>query len=316
MVGLEAVRAARETIGTNLLRTPVLSVSSLDGRAGVEVLVKAEVLQKTGSFKPRGVLNRLARLTPDERDRGVICISAGNHAQALAWAAARMGVSAAAVMPTTAQTSKIAATKAYGAEVILRGESAVETHADFPAIVAESGRVVIPPYDDPAIIAGQGTIGLEVLEDVPDLDAIVVPVGGGGLVGGIAAVVKEQRPSVRVIGVEPTGAACLHAALAEGHVVHLPRTPTIADGLAAPFVSERTLALATRYVDDVVQVSDEEIVEAMGILLERTKLLTEPGGAVAVAALLHRRCGLRPGQRAVAVLSGGNVDRALLTSLL
>lgn len=315
MIGLGAVRAARETIAGLVHRTPVLPVSSLNARTGVELLVKAEVLQKTGSFKPRGVLNRLERLTADERERGVICISAGNHAQALAWAAARIGVSSTVVMPTTASASKIAAAKAYGAEVILRGESAVETYRDFDAIVAESGRVVIPPYDDPHIVAGQGTIGLELLEEVPDLEAVVVPVGGGGLVGGIGAAVKEIRPTVRVVGVEPSGAACLRDALAAGRVVSLPRTPTVADGLAAPFASELTLAMAQRYVDDVVVVDDEEIVDAMWMVLERAKLLTEPGGAAAVAALLVRRCGLR-GERTVAVLSGGNIDRTRLKELL
>jgi threonine dehydratase len=315
MIGVDAIRAARESIASVVHRTPVLSLSSLDGRAGVRLLIKAEVLQKTGSFKPRGVLNRLARLTAGERERGVICISAGNHAQALAWAAARIGVASTVVMPTTASTSKIAAAKAYGAEVILRGETAVETYLDFDAIVEESGRVVIPPYDDPHIIAGQGTIGLELLEEVPDLEAVVVPVGGGGLIGGIGAAVKEHAPSVRVVGVEPVGAACLHDALAAGHVVHLPRTPTIADGLAAPFASDLTLAMAKRYVDDVVLVSDDELIESMWMIFERTKLMTEPGGAAAIAALLARRCGLR-GQRTVAVLSGGNVDRARLKSLL
>lgn len=315
MIGLDAIRAARETIAGLVHRTPVLSASSLSARAGVELLVKAEVLQKTGSFKPRGVLNRLERLTDDERKRGVICISAGNHAQALAWAASRIGVSSAVVMPTTASVSKIAAAEAYGAEVILRGESAVETYLDFDAIVAESGRVVIPPYDDPHIVAGQGTIGLELLEDVPDLEAVVVPVGGGGLIGGVGAAVKELRPSVRVVGVEPAGAACLHDALAAGRVVSLPRTPTIADGLAAPFASDLTLAMAKRYVDDVVLVDDDELVDAMWTIAERTKLVTEPGGAAAVAALLARRCGLH-GERTVAVLSGGNIDRARLKALL
>jgi threonine dehydratase len=315
MIEVDAIRAARETVGSAVHRTPVFSLSSLDGRAGVKLLVKAELLQKTGSFKPRGVINRLARLTPRERERGVICISAGNHAQALAWAAARLGISSTVVMPTSASTSKIAAAKAYGAEVILRGETAVETYLDFDAIVEESGRLVIPPYDDPHIVAGQGTIGLELLEEVPDLEAVVVPVGGGGLIGGIGAAVKEHLPSVRVIGVEPTGAACLHDALAAGHVVSLPRTPTIADGLAAPFASDLTLAMARRYVDVVVLVNDDEIVEAMRMILERTKLMTEPAGAAAVAALLARHCGLH-GQRTVAVLSGGNVDRARLKSLL
>lgn len=315
MIGVDAIRAARETIAGVVHRTPVLSVSSLNGRTGVDLLLKAEVRQKTGSFKPRGVLTRLERLTAGERERGVICISAGNHAQALAWAASRIGVSAAVVMPTTASVSKIAAAKAYGAEVILRGETAVETYRDFDAIVEESGRVVIPPYDNPHIVAGQGTIGLELLEDVPDLEAVVVPVGGGGLISGIAAAVKELRPSVRVIGVEPTGAACLHDALAAGHVVSLPRTRTIADGLAAPFASDLTLAMAKRYVDDVVRVDDEELTDAMWTILERTKLMAEPAGAAAVAALLARRCGLH-GQRTVAVLSGGNIDRARLKALL
>lgn len=316
MITLSDIQAARSVIGDRLHRTPVFTATALGAMAGVELLVKAELLQRTGSFKPRGVLNKLASLTPEERARGVVGVSAGNHAQALAYAAAREGIACTVVMAATAVESKVAATRGYGAEVVLYGASNIEAFTEYDRQVAERGLVPIHPFDDPLIMAGQGTVGLEIVEDVPDLAAVVVPVGGGGLIGGITTAIKEQRPGVRVIGVEPEGAPSLTRALAAGHVERLDSVRTIADGLAAPFASELTLTTARRYVDDVVLVSEQEIAQALALVLERTKLQVEPAGAAGVAALLAGRCGVRPGARVVAVLSGGNVDRARLKELL
>ncbi len=316
MITLHGILAARETIGGRLHRTPTLTATTLGEMAGVELLIKAELLQKTGSFKPRGVLTKLASLTPEERARGVIGISAGNHAQALAYGAAREGIPCTVVMPATAVESKVAATRGYGAAVVLHGASSIEAFAEYDRLVEARGLVPVHPFDDPHVMAGQGTVGLEILEDVPDLEAVVVPVGGGGLIGGIAVAVKEQQPGVRVIGVEPEGAPSLTRALEAGRVEPLASVQTIADGLTAPFAGANTLAVAQRYVDDVILVSDAEIAQALALTMERTKFQVEPGAAAGVAALLTRRCGLREGARVVAVLSGGNVDRARLKELL
>src|ERR671932_2233040 len=316
MVTLQDIHDARAILGSRLHRTPVLAATTLGAMAGVELLVKAELLQRTGSFKPRGVLTKLARLTPEERTRGVIGISAGNHAQALAYGAARAGIACTVVMPVTAVASKVAATRGYGAEVVLHGATTIEAFAEYDRLRTARRLVAVHPFDDPHVIAGQGTVGLEILDDMPDVDAVVVPVGGGGLICGIATAIKSLRPHTRGICVEPEGAPSLRRALEAGRVIPLPSVQTIADGLTAPFAGPLTLDIAQRYVDDVVLVSDDEIVEALRLTLERTKLQVEPAGAAGVAALLARRCGVSPGARVVAVLSGGNVDRALLREIL
>lgn len=315
MVTLADIYNARAVIGGRLHRTPMLMARTLGEIAGVELRVKAELLQRTGSFKPRGVLTRLAALTPEERARGVIGISAGNHAQALAYGAALEGIACTVVMPATAAASKVAASRAYGAEVVLYGESTIEAFAEYDRLRERRGLTPVHPFDDPAVIAGQGTVGLEILEDAPDVEVVVVPVGGGGLICGIATAIKAQRPAVRVIGVEPEGAPGLRRALDSGHVERLTSVRTIADGLAAPFASDRTLEIARHSVDDVVLVSDAEIAAALILVLERCKLQAEPAGAAGVAALLYRR-GLFAGARVVAVVSGGNIDRARLKELL
>jgi len=315
-VTLQDIYDARDAIGGRLHRTPTFSATTLGEMAGVELFVKAELLQKTGSFKPRGVLNKLASLTPEERERGVIGISAGNHAQALAYGAGREGIPCTVVMPATASVNKAAAARGYGAEVVLHGETTIEAFAEYDRLLEARGLVPVHPFDDPYVIAGQGTVGLEMLEDVPDMEAVVVPVGGGGLIAGIAIAIKEQRPDVRVVGVEPEGAPSLTRALAAGRVEPLTSVSTIADGLAAPFAGPNTLAIAQRYVDEVVLVSDEEIARALGLVLERTKLQGEPAGVAGVAALLAGRCGLRPGARVVTPICGGNVDHVRLKALL
>jgi len=300
MISLDDIYAARTVIGDHLHRTPTLSATTLGAMAEVELWVKAELLQRTGSFKVRGVLNKLAHLTPEERARGVIGVSAGNHAQALAYGAALEGVPCTVVMPETAVRSKVAATRGYGAEVVLHGATSIESFAEYDRLLEARGLVPVHPFDDPHVMAGQGTVGLEMLEDTPHpetLDAVIVPVGGGGLISGIAVAIKESRPEVRVIGVEPEGAPSLSRAL-------------------APFAGPHTLAIAQRYVDRMVLVSDDEIAAALRLTLERTKLQAEPAGAAGIAALLLGRCGLRPGARVVVCVSGGNIDRERLKELL
>ena len=308
------LNAARERISDSVHRTPTVSSRSLSERVGRPVLLKCENLQKTGSFKVRGALNRILTLDDPARERGVVTISAGNHAQAVAWAAARIGVSATVVMPAHASPAKARASEGYGAEVILHGT--VFEAFDLSLELAESrGLTFLHAFDDPLIVAGQGTLGLEVMEDVPDAATVVVPIGGGGLISGVALAVANHSPTVRVFGVEPHGACAMRQSLDKGEAVHLDSVDTVADGLGAPMAGELNFEIVRRYVEDVVLVSDAEIQEAMAFILERTKLLAEPAGAAAVAALLAGRIPLAEGP-VVAVLSGGNVDLERLPDLL
>lgn len=301
---------ARGRIGSRLHRTPTLSARSLGEMADCRLLLKAELLQKTGSFKPRGVLNKLLGMDHEARSRGLVSLSAGNHAAALAWGAATVGTRAAIVMPATAVPSKISATRAYGGEVVLTEGNLMETCL---ALQRERNLTLVHPFDDPLVIAGQGTIGLEILEDVPDADLIVVPVGGGGLLSGIAAAVKARRPQTQVVGAEPTGADIVYRSLKAGKPLRLEGKPTtIADGLAAPFAGEHTQAQIQRDVDEIVLVNDEAILSALKLIMERAKLVPEPAGAAAVAALLSGAVEADPGSTVVCVVSGGNVDPALL----
>ena len=316
IVPVSAIRAARDIIAGVVHRTPVLTSASAARVAGAAagvsfadgvVHLKAEHLQRTGSFKPRGATVRIARLSPEAAAAGVIAVSAGNHAQAVAWAARSAGVRATVVMPLAAVRSKVAACRAYGAEVILFGGAIGETWAEMERIRDERGLTFLHPFDDADIIAGQGTVGLEILEDVPDVDVVVVPAGGGGLACGIAAAVKETRPGVRVFAVEPVESTALTAALAADEIVRVePRS--IADGLNAPFAGPRTLAMGRRYLDGVVLVDDGAIAGAMRFAAERLKQVLEPAGAAGLAALLGGVVPLRDGDRVCVVLSGGNVD--------
>ena len=307
MIDLADIHAARARIASRVHRTPLLSASRLGAAAGAILTLKCESLQKTGSFKVRGALNRLIRLDAATRARGVITVSAGNHAQALAWAARDEGVRCTVVMPTVASQSKVAASRGYGADVVLHGASGVEAFARAHELAAERNLVFVHPFDDADIQAGQGTVGLEILEQAPDVEAVIVPIGGGGLIAGIAVAIKAQRPDVRVYGVEPTGAAVMRQSLDAGRPVRLDSMKTIADGLAAPMAGEHTYPVVARYVDDVVLVSDEEIAGAMRELLLSAKLLAEGGGAAATAAVLARKLPIE-GRRVVSVVSGGNVD--------
>lgn len=312
---LADIRAAHARVAPRLHRTPLLSASRLGTRAGVTLFHKCESLQKTGSFKVRGALNTVSQLDSAARQRGVITVSAGNHAQALAWAARDANVRCTVVMPTTASRTKVDASRGYGAEVVLHGASGIEAFSHARALAEERDLTFVHPFDEPAVIAGQGTVGLEILEQLEDVDDVIVPIGGGGLIAGIAIAVKESRPKVRVFGVEPTGAAVMRRSLDEGHPVRLESMKTIADGLAAPMAGDVTYPVVKRYVDDVVLVTDEEIMGAMREILFSAKLLAEGGGAAATAALLSGKLKLE-GRRVVAVVSGGNVDPARVKEVI
>lgn len=314
-VTLNDVRAARERVMPHLHRTPMLSSETLSRMTNTALGLKAEVFQKTGSFKSRGALNAAMQLSPEQKARGVITLSAGNHGQGLAWAASKVGTRAVVFMPEAAVPTKVEAIRGYGADA--RFVPSME--GIFPLMEAyqrEHGLTFISPYDDPHIIAGQGTVGLEILEDRPDVDTVVVPIGGGGLIAGIALAIKSQRPEVRVIGVEPEGSNVVKRSLESGRLEAAFNIHTVADGLAAPFAGKLSQAIIEHYVDDVVLVSDDEIVAALRLLLERAKVLVEPAGAAALAALLTGKAAARQGGTAVTLLSGGNIDREKLKSLL
>jgi threonine dehydratase len=309
------VLAAREAIAGRLHRTPVLSSATLSDLAGARVVLKAELFQRTGSFKPRGVLNTLASLSPQERERGVIGISAGNHAQAIAYGAAGEGLDALVVMWRGASEQKIEATRRYGAAVDLTATNPGEAFERLDELLETSGRTLIHPFDAPATIAGQGTVGLEIAEDVPDVDVVVVPVGGGGLVAGIAVAIKELRPTARVVGVEPELSTALHSALAAGERVEVqPRS--IADGLSAPHAGRLPLEICRALGIEVVLVSEEEIREGFCFLYGRAKLACEPAGAVGVAAVLAGKVVVEPGENAAIVVSGGNVAARTASDIL
>jgi len=315
MVTFDDVLRARVTIAGRVLRTPMLGSRTLSEQTGAIVQLKAELFQHTGSFKPRGVLAKVESLSEAERRRGVVTWSAGNAAQAVAWAASGAGIASRVFMWRTANPLKVAATRGYGAVVDLDAENAAQAHERLLSHVEQSGAVFVHPFDDPVLHAGHGSIGLELLEDAPRLSTVVVPVGGGGLVSGIATAVKASRPSVRVVGVEPEGAATLTAALAAGEVVSI--TPkSVADGLAAPFVGDGTLAVARELVDEIVLVDEDEIRDAFRFLYSRAKVACEPAGAAATAALLAGKVALEPGEHVALVVSGGNVDPETASAIL
>lgn len=324
LVDLRAIRAVREVIAGRVHRTPLLSsaaAAAAAGRAtGVRIgddrlYLKAEHLQKTGSFKPRGMTARVAALSADERRRGIITVSAGNAAQGYAYAGAALGVPVTVVMPAAAVRSKADAAAGYGARVVLEGEQVGATFAAMERIRDEEGLVFCHPWDDERVVAGHGSAGLEILEDLPEVDVVVVGVGGGGLISGIAIAVKESRPRTRVYGVEPEGSDAITRALAAGRPVPIqPRS--VADGLNAPFAGELTLPLIRRFVDDVITIDDATILAGLRFAVERTKQVLEPAGAAALAATLHGRIPIRAGERVAVVLSGGNVEVARLGDLI
>jgi len=312
------VRAARERIAGEIIATPCRRAHSsealLDG--GGRLYLKLENLHRTGSFKERGALNRLALMSEEERRRGVIAASAGNHAQALALHATRLGVVATVVMPEHTPLVKTGSARRYGAKVVLHGESFDDAVAEARRRRDAEGLVLVPAFDDPRIVAGQGTIGLELLEQLEAIDLVVVPIGGGGLISGIAVALKEARPAVRVIGVEAEAAPSARASRDAGRIVATTATDTIADGIAVKRVGEVTFPLIERYVDEIVLVSEEEIAAAVLLLLEREKTLAEGAGAAAMAALAARKVPVAAGDVAVAVIGGGNIDINMLSRII
>ena len=316
MIDLSMIRAARERIAGRLHVTPTVSARRIGDMAGVRLVLKCENLQKTGSFKPRGALNKLSQLDETARARGVVTVSAGNHAQALAWAARSVGVQATVVMPTVASPAKVAASRGYGAEVVLHGASGIEAFKYAHELERERGLTFVHPFDDELICAGAGTTGLELVEQVDDLDVVVIGIGGGGLIGGMVVALKEMNPKIRVYGIEPTGASSMRQSLDAGHAVHLQSLNTIADGLAAPMAGEVNYEIVRRYVDDVVLIDDDTIAAGVRELLSSAKLLAEPAGAAATAAVMARAIPLRDGERVAAVVSGGNFDLQRLKALL
>jgi threonine dehydratase len=313
-VGLADVEAARDLLGDVIRRTPVEGSRPLSRLVGGPMQLKCENLQRTGSFKLRGAYVRIARLTDDERRRGVVAASAGNHAQGVALAASLLGAQSTVFMPEGAPIPKVAATRAYGAEVQFAGTSLAEALDAAAAYAEATGAIFIHPFDHPDIVAGQGTIGLEIAEQCPDVRTIVVGVGGGGLISGISVVMKTLRPDVRVIGVHAKGAASFPESLRVGRPVPLASVSTIADGIAVGCPGELTFDLVRRYVDDIHTVSEDALARALLLVLERAKLVVEPAGVASVAAVMEAPELFEP--PVVAVLSGGNIDPVLLARVL
>lgn len=314
MITLADLRSAQARVGPVIRATPVTTSGALSALVGRRLSLKGEHLQRTGSYKIRGAYNRISRLDPTATPAGVVAASAGNHAQGVALAARLAGIRSTIFMPRTAPLPKVSATSGYGAEVRLVGQLVDDCILAALEHAAATGAVFVPPFDDPHIVAGQGTVGLELAEESADAEVVVVPVGGGGLIAGVATALALTRPAIRVVGVEAAGAAAMRASLDAGRCVALEQVTTMADGIALRSPSELTLSHVQAYVDDVVTVTEEEISQAVLLLLERTKALVEPAGAVGLAALLSGKvAGTGP---ATTILSGGNVDPLLLLKLV
>ena len=308
MLTLADIREARERVSGVARHTPLERSRSFSEMSGADLHLKLENFQRTGAFKIRGAMNRIQTLSDAEREAGVVTASAGNHAQGVALAASRAGVDATVVMPKFAPVSKVKATRGYGASVRLEGVDYDEAQAYAHRLEEEEGRTYVHAFDDPVVMAGQGTLGLEIVDDCPDLDTVVVPIGGGGLISGVAVAIKEQLPDVRVVGVQAEGAASAAKSLEAGEVTEIDSVDTIADGIATRSVGEQTLEVMAEYVDEVVTVDDREIALALTLLLERAKTLVEGAGAVALAAVLSDAFEYDDGETIVAALCGGNID--------
>jgi threo-3-hydroxy-L-aspartate ammonia-lyase len=313
---LDDVRAAARRLAGRVYRTPVIMSQAFDEASGYTVFFKCENLQRAGAFKIRGALNKLSTLSDEERRRGVVAFSSGNHAQGVALAARLTGTTAVVCMPSDAPALKLEATRGYGADVVLYDRQKDDREALARRIAAETGRVVVPPFDDYAIMAGQGTAALELLEDVPDLDALVAPVGGGGLMAGCSTVARALRGSITIVGVETDTANDTYLSLRRGERVSIPPPSTIADGIRLTTPGALTFPILRENLADVALVSDAEVVEAVRFLALRVRIVVEPTGAVPAAALLSGRLPVAPGARVGVILSGGNVDPALLVEIL
>ncbi len=316
VVSLADVEAARELLRDVIVATPILPGARLSEDIGANIVVKAENTQRGGSFKLRGAYNKIAGLSAEQRERGVIAASMGNHAQGVALAARMLGAPALVIMPEEASLTKVTATRRYGAEVILHGQSFDDATAHARGLSASEGYSLVHAFDDPAIVAGQGVVGLEILDALPDVGTIVVPIGGGGLIGGIASVVRACRPNTRVVGVQASGCPSIHASFEAGCPVTVPHARTIADGIAVKRPGDVTLPLIRDLVEDVVMVEEDEIADAIFYTLQHLRLLVEGAGAVGVAALLSGKIRPRGDEQVCVVLSGGNIDANLLSRVI
>ncbi len=315
IISLEDVQAARERVRDAVYLTPCAHSRTLSELTGQTVHLKLENLQMTGAFKERGALNRILQLSPEQERRGVIAASAGNHAQGVAYHATRRGIRSTIVMPEPTPLVKVTATRRFGADVVLHGANYDDAYAEAMRRCEADGSTFIHPFDDADVIAGQGTIGLEMLEQVDGLEAVVVPIGGGGLIGGIACAIKSLKPNVRVIGVQTSRLPSMQAALDAGQPVTIDAATTIGDGIAVRRAGTKTLPLVRAYVDEIVTVDEDEIAAAILVLLEREKTLAEGAGATGLAALLQRRTSLQ-GARTAVLICGGNIDVTLLARII
>jgi threonine dehydratase len=315
-LNLNKIKEAQNNIKGVARRTPLFYTSTYSDRTGCSVYLKCENKQKTGAFKLRGAYNKLVNMSEEDKSRGVIASSAGNHAQGVAYAATAFGVKSTIVMPVTAPMSKVAATKGYGAEVVQFGQVYDECYARAVELQKETGATFLHPFNDIDVMAGQGTIGLEILEDLPNVDVVLVPIGGGGLIAGIATALKSIKPEIRVIGVQPEIIASTKASLEKGEVVTLPGAKSLADGISVSTPGSECFKYIQKYVDEVVTVSEDEIALAMFNLMERSKLVTEGAGATPLAALLAGKISGLEGKNVVALISGGNVDIATSAKII
>jgi threonine dehydratase len=315
MITLADVKAAHERIRQSIYLSPCTISATFSQLTGNSIFLKLDNLQRTGAFKERGALNKLLTLTKEERDQGVIAASAGNHAQGLAYHAGKRGIRAQICMPLTTPLIKVSATKAYGADVVLYGANYDEACGEAIRRGHEQDLTFIHPFDDDAVIAGQGTLGLEMLQQNPEIEAVVVPIGGGGLIGGIACAIRETNPKVKIVGVQTSRLPSMKAAVSEGKPVTIPAAATIADGIAVRRAGDRTLPLVQKYVDEIVTVDEEEIANAILLLLEREKTMAEGAGAAAIAAMVNHKIEMS-GKKIAILVCGGNIDVTLLSRII
>ncbi|MDL2319032.1 threonine/serine dehydratase [Eubacteriales bacterium OttesenSCG-928-A19] len=315
-ITLDDIRQASERIAPYVYRTPLLRAEKLDAVLGCTAYLKPECLQRTGSFKIRGATNKILTMTDEERARGIIASSSGNHAQGVAFAARMLGIKATIVLPTNAPQVKVDGTRALGAEVVQHGYGSIERYKKLYEIVDEKGYAVVHSYNDPMLMAGQGTVGYEIMQDIADADTVIVPLGGGGLMAGVAVAVKETNPRARVIGAEPAAIPRYSASRAAGEPVEVEMKPTVADGLMISVTGSNTYPIIEKYVDELVTVEDDDIIRAIREIVFGGKVLVEPSAAIGVAAVLSGGVKVRPEEKVVFVLSGGNVDPGVFKTFL
>ena len=312
MINITDIQKAYSNISINIHRTPISSSTYLSQKFNSKIFFKQELFQKTGSFKIRGVLNKLSSLNSDQLKNGVISLSSGNHAQAVAYGSKIYNISSTIVMPTYSTKSKIEATKGYGAKVIITDEDLISVVNE---IQKETNATLIHPFDDDHIIAGQGTLGLEITEDMPDIDHIFTAIGGGGLISGICIAMKAHNPKIKIIGIEPEGADGMRQSLEKRKPVTLDSINTIADGLSAPFIGKKNFEIVQKHIDQLITVSDKEIIETMWLIFERTKLFVEPSAAAGLAPIIFDKYKLPINSKAMFILCGGNIDKEKLIQI-